>query len=116
MIEKLMNLNHFTYMRPFSGSDKNRQFRYIIRMVVREVEPEVKELFEGSREEISESMNTEPIKVKMLRAICWWGEGNSKVTPDNEKKVREFEFSEEGYDEVIKWLNEESDKIDHMPL
>lgn len=92
MIERLMNLNHFTYKKPFSGSDKNRQFRYIIRMII----------------------NEEPTKEKMLRAICWWGEFNSSVTPDQEKKVREFEFSEEGYDEAIKWLNEESDRMEQM--
>jgi len=91
MIEKLMNLNHFTYKKPFSGSDKGNRFKYIIQMVIKEPEPEV--------------------KVKVFKVTCWVGEGNSKVTSDEEKTVREFEFSEEGYDELLKWLNEESDKI-----
>ncbi|MDO4187613.1 MAG: hypothetical protein Q4D29_01360 [Lachnospiraceae bacterium] len=112
MIEKLMSLNHFTYKKPFSGSDKGNRFKYIIQMVVKEIYPEVPELFEGSREDISEGMkDVEPVKVKVFNVTCWSGEKNSKNTPDEEKQIREFEFSEEGYEEALKWLQEESDKI-----
>ena len=32
MIEKMMNLNYFTYKKPFSGSDKGNRFKYVIQM------------------------------------------------------------------------------------
>ena len=112
MIERLMSLNHFTYKKPFSGSDKGNRFKYIIQMIIKEIYPEVPELFEGDRDTISEGMKeVEPVKVKVFKVTCWSGEKNSKETPDEEKQVREFEFSEEGYDEALKWLQEESDKI-----
>lgn len=112
MIEKLMNFNHFTYKKPFSGSDKGNRFKYIIQMVEKEIKPEVKELFEGDRDEISKDMETEIKKVKVFQVTCWTGEKNSKETPDDEKQIRDFEFTEDGYDEALKWLQEESDKIE----
>lgn len=95
MIERLMSLNHFTYKKPFSGSDKGNKFKYIIQMVIDE---------EGEGEE--------PLKIKRFKVTCWSGEGNSVVTPDEEKQIRKFEFSEEGYEKLLIWLNEESDKIE----
>ena len=87
MIEKMMNLNYFTYKKPFSGSDKGNRFKYVIQM--REVEEK-----------------------KVLHVMCYVGEKNSKETPDEIKKFRDFEFSEEGYKEALDWLSKESDKID----
>lgn len=87
MIEKMMNLNYFTYKKPFSGSDKGNRFKYVIQM------QEVKEK-------------------KVLHVMCYVGEKNSKETPDEIKKFRDFEFSEEGYEEALDWLSIESDKID----
>ena len=49
---------------------------------------------------------------KVLHVMCYVGEKNSKETPDEIKKFRDFEFSEEGYEEALDWLSIESDKID----
>ena len=87
MIEKMMNLNYFTYKKPFSGSDKGNRFKYVIQM-----------------QEVEEK--------KVLHVMCYVGEKNSKETPDEIKKFKDFEFSEEGYKEAIDWLSKESDKID----
>ena len=87
MIEKMMNLNYFTYKKPFSGSDKGNRFKYVIQM-----------------QEVEEK--------KVLHVMCYVGEKNSKETPDEIKKFRDFEFSEEGYEEAVDWLSIESDKID----
>ena len=87
MIEKMMNLNYFTYKKPFSGSDKGNRFKYLIQM-----------------QEVEEK--------KVLHVMCYVGEKNSKETPDEIKKFRDFEFSEEGYEEALDWLSIESDKID----
>ena len=87
MIEKMMNLNYFTYKKPFSGSDKGNRFKYVIEM-----------------QEVEEK--------KVLHVMCYVGEKNSKETPDEIKKFRDFEFSEEGYEEALDWLSIESDKID----
>ena len=87
MIEKMMNLNYFTYKKPFSGSDKGNRFKYVIQM-----------------QEVEEK--------KVLHVMCYVGEKNSKETPDEIKKFRDFEFSEEGYEEALVWLSIESDKID----
>ena len=87
MIEKMMNLNYFTYKKPFSGSDKGNRFKYVIQM-----------------QEVEEK--------KILHVMCYVGEKNSKETPDEIKKFRDFEFSEEGYEEALDWLSIESDKID----
>lgn len=86
MIEKMMNLNYFTYKKPFSGSDKGNRFKYVIQM-----------------QEVEEK--------KVLHVMCYVGEKNSKETPDEIKKFRDFEFSEEGYEEALDWLSIESDKI-----
>ncbi len=113
MIERLMSLNHFTSKKPFSGSDKGNRFKYIIQMEVKEIYEELPELFDGDRDEISKSMEQkEPKKVKVFKVTCWSGEKNSKETPDEEKQVKEFDFSEEGYTEALTWLQEESDKLD----
>ena len=87
MIEKMMNLNYFTYKKPFSGSDKGNRFKYVIQ--IQEVEEK-----------------------KVLHVMCYVGEKNSKETPDEIKKFKDFEFSEEGYKEALDWLSIESDKID----
>ena len=87
MIEKMMNLNYFTYKKPFSGSDKGNRFKYVIQM-----------------QEVEEK--------KVLHVMCYVGEKNSKETPDEIKKFKDFEFSEEGYKEALDWLSNESDKID----
>ena len=80
MIEKMMNLNYFTYKKPFSGSDKGNRFKYVIQM-----------------QEVEEK--------KVLHVMCYVGEKNSKETPDEIKKFRDFEFSEEGYEEALDWLS-----------
>ena len=82
MIEKMMNLNYFTYKKPFSGSDKGNRFKYVIQM-----------------QEVEEK--------KVLHVMCYVGEKNSKETPDEIKKFRDFEFSEEGYEEALDWIEEE---------
>ena len=87
MIEKMMNLNYFTYKKPFSGSDKGNRFKYVIQM-----------------QEVEEK--------KVLHVMCYVGEKNSKETPDEIKKFRDFEFSEEGYEEARDWRSKESDRID----
>ena len=87
MIEKMMNLNYFTYKKPFSGSDKGNRFKYVIQM-----------------QEVEEK--------KVLHVMCYVGEKNSKETPDEIKKFKDFEFSEEGYKVALDWLSKESDKID----
>ena len=87
MIEKMMNLNYFTYKKPFSGSDKGNRFKYVIQM-----------------QEVEEK--------KVLHVMCYVGEKNSKETPDEIKKFKDFEFSEEGYKEALDWLSKDSDKID----
>ena len=87
MIEKMMNLNYFTYKKPFSGSDKGNRFKYVMQM-----------------QEVEEK--------KVLHVMCYVGEKNSKETPDEIKKFKDFEFSEEGYKEALDWLSIESDKID----
>ena len=84
MIEKMMNLNYFTYKKPFSGSDKGNRFKYVIQM-----------------QEVEEK--------KVLHVMCYVGEKNSKETPDEIKKFRDFEFSEEGYEEALDWLSKESE-------
>ena len=104
MIEKLMNFNHFTYKKPFSGSDKGNRFKYIIQMVEKEIEATENDSDDSAKE-------SEVKKVKVFKVTFWTGEKNSKETPDDEKTVKEFEFNETGYDEALNWLNEQSDKL-----
>jgi len=86
MIDKVMNLNHFTYKKPFSGSDKGNKFKYIIQMVPED-------------------------DVKLFHVTYWTKETNSKVTSEEDMTRRTFPFSEEGYDEVLGWLNEECARL-----
>ena len=113
MIERLMSLNHFTYKKPFSGSDKGNRFHYIIQMKIDEIPLDE---FETDGDGIIKTDDEgNPIKkinkVKVFYVTCWEGEGNSKTTPDEDKQLRKFSFDEEGYGEALKWLNEESDKL-----
>lgn len=109
MIEKIMNLNFFTYKKPFSGSDKGNRFKYVIQM--REVEVNANNNDSASTGD-TDNKDTAPVKKKVLHVMCYEGEKNSKETPDEVKKFKDFEFSEEGYKEALDWLSKESDKID----
>lgn len=40
----------------------------------------------------------------------WVGENAYDTTPDEEKTSREFPFTREGQEELLKWLNEEASK------
>ncbi len=114
MIEKLMSLNHFTYKKPFSGSDKGNRFHYIIQMKIDDVplEGEFEMDDDGA---IKKDDDGNPIqkcdKVKNFYVTCWEGEFNSKNTPDEDKKFMKYPFSEEGYEEALAWLNAESGRL-----
>lgn len=41
----------------------------------------------------------------VLRATAWQGPWNYAVTPDEEKQSKDFDFTEEGLQEAIEWLN-----------
>ena len=109
MIEKMMNLNYFTYKKPFSGSDKGNRFKYVIQMQEVEISANnTDNVLTGGTDNSDAAL----VKKKVLHVMCYVGEKNSKETPDEIKKFRDFEFSEEGYKEALDWLSKESDKID----
>jgi hypothetical protein len=46
-----------------------------------------------------------------LQVICWKGPMNFASTPEEEKTVRDFEFSPEGIDQAAAWIYEEQARI-----
>lgn len=83
MIERVMNLNYFTYGKPFTGSLYNGGFCYRI------IAPKDDDID------------------RRFIAACWKGPFAYDKTKE-EIRTREFEFSEKGYDELIGWLDKES--------
>lgn len=47
----------------------------------------------------------------VLQVICWKGPMNFASTPDEEKTVKDFEFSQEGIDMAAAWIYEEHGRI-----
>lgn len=43
----------------------------------------------------------------VLGCVIWPEPFNFLKTPDEEKKFHEFEFSEDGIDDAIRWMNQE---------
>ncbi len=82
--EEILNFNFYTYKEPFTGSDKGMRYR-------------VSMLAKGSKE------NEED-----LFEACVWPEPFAEVFTEEEKKTyKSFPFTEEGKEEVVKWLNEQ---------
>ncbi len=92
MIEKTYKLNHFTYERPFYGSSYGLKVRYRILGVMEEL---------GARKK-------EP---KELIAWIWKGPMAFEATPEEAKENQTFPFTEEGYDQLIAWLNDKASSI-----
>ena len=49
---------------------------------------------------------------KYLETICWKGPFIFDKTPDDEKVFKKFEYSDKGLDDIVDYLNEQSDLIE----
>lgn len=73
----------------FSGSDAGMRYR-----------------IERIKNEPSEDGSINPdLPEKLLRATAWPEPFSYEMTPDEQKVTFEAEFSEEGMEEVVRWLN-----------
>lgn len=86
MIEKtdILSLHFFDYKMAFTGSYGNMRYRIV--KVEHELEEDKKE-------------------VKLLTTI--WAGPYAYDHTEEEKENKEFEFSEEGKNQVVDWLNEQ---------
>lgn len=80
--EDVLNFNFFVYKGIFTGSSKD--FRYRIK----------KDTIKKEEEET------------VLRTWCWEGPYCFEKTPEEEIRVKDFSFDEEGRRQAIAWLNE----------
>ena len=86
----LYGIKHYLYGEAYYGSDKGMRFR-----LAREPLNNVIYLSEEDR------LADDP----RLRAEVWFGQLSYEKTPKEEITTRDFEFSGEGYDEAVAWLN-----------
>jgi len=85
----ILSYNFYTYKQPFTGSDHGMRYR-IVRV---EEKPE-----EGSEE-----------KPKKFFHVSVWKEPYAyDCTPAEEIENQDFPFDEEGYEQVLVWLNEKA--------
>lgn len=80
MIEKPITFNYYNYKTPYYGSYHGMRF-YLAR--------------EGEKPDFK------------MAAITWPEPFCIDVTPDDQKIKKEFAFTEEGYEDALKWLNEQ---------
>ena len=87
--EDILNFNFFVYKGILTGSSKD--FRYRIK----------KDAVKKGEEE----------EETVLRVWCWKGLYCFEKTPEEEIRVKDFSFDEEGRKQAILWLNEMEKEI-----
>lgn len=88
MIKREMVLNYFNYGETYFGSYHG--MRYAMVKV-------------GNKEEAT------------LKVTTWPEPFSFDVTPDEEKLVKEFGFTEEEYDQAVLWLNSQYESVYKQP-
>ncbi|MCR5774459.1 MAG: hypothetical protein K6G42_05190 [Lachnospiraceae bacterium] len=86
----LYGINYYRYGEPYFGSDEGMRFR-LAREPLKDKKP------------AGEDEKPDPPK---LRAEVWFGRLSYENTPEEEITSEEFEFSEAGFSEAVKWMNE----------
>lgn len=88
--EDVLNMN-FYKKEKFTGSYKGMRY-----------------LLKKDTEEISSDIPDTPPETKTIfRCYAWWGPYNFVTTPDHEKLTAIFDFSAEGKQQAVNWLNEQ---------
>lgn len=85
--EDILSLNYYTYGQAFTGSEKGMRYRVVIQ-----------------KEEKDEEGNV--TKEKGLVASVWPEPFSYDQTPGEQIETKIFEFSEEGRENLVNWLNE----------
>jgi len=93
----------FLKKSPYTGSKGSLRYK-----IEREVIPLEEENAEASGEpgiSVGEK-EVKPVQEKIvLRVFCWTGPNAFDETPEDEKTVKDFDFSEEALGEIIDYLN-----------
>lgn len=82
--EDILTLHFFDYKQAFTGSYHEMRYRFI---------KEEHEIEEGKKEAV-------------LLVACWKGPNAYDHTDESEITRKEFEFSEEGKEKAVEWLND----------
>ena len=82
MIERkrLLSLGYYKKAPSFTGSDKNKCYKI-------------------------ETIHPEDTDTDMFQATIWPGPFSSENTPDEKKQINTAEFTEEGLQELVDWMN-----------
>lgn len=83
--EELYGIKHYDYGEEYFGSDKGMRFRVARQPLM--------------------SKDDEEGRAPVLKATVWYTPFSYENTPESDKKDKEFEYSKEGYEEMIGWLN-----------
>ncbi len=91
MVERkdVLSFNYYTYGSAFTGSDRGKRYRII----------------KEEREKAEEGK--EPETFKVFQASVWNGPFAYDKTPKEEVFKKDFEFSPEGLEKALNWINED---------
>lgn len=88
--KEILSFNFYTYKQPFTGSDHGMRYRIV-------------------RQEIKPEEETEGAKPTLIFHVSVWKEPYAyDCTPAEEIQNQDFPFDEEGYEQVLVWLNEKA--------
>ncbi len=87
----LYGIKHYDYGEAYYGSDNGKRFRVSRRPF--------ENVFYKSEEE-------KKAQAPILVAQVWFGENAFDKTPPEDITEKEFDYTEEGYSDMIRWLND----------
>lgn len=97
MIERkrLLSLGYYNKAASFTGSDKAKHYR-----IEKYIEKQATETVNDAGETV-----TEIEQIKKLKATIWPGPFSFENTDDDKKQSKLEEFSEEGLQALVDWMN-----------
>lgn len=99
----ILPFHFYTYKQPFTGSCCGMRYR----IVMQERKPQ--EVSEESVEEKGAEEQAEAKPENCFFVSVWKEPYAYDHTPEEEIENKEFPFDEEGYEQVVEWLNEKAD-------
>ncbi len=94
--EDIFHLNYYTYGQPFTGSYQGMRYR------IQKIETQKDELEKGEKQKEKQGGQD---AIDQLQAVVWPEPMSFDATPEEKKQSCLFDFSEEGQEQLVDWLN-----------